>query len=217
MTSFLEATANRRSIYTLRPSLAISEQDLISMVERCVLTVPSSFNTQSTRIAVFLDEEHKKVWNLAADALLGQIGTTDFQGSGHTSPRKKLGEIQNAFGSIFFFYDQELVTELKNKGGHLHGPKAEEWTLHSDGMHQYYMWTAVEMHGLGASLQHWNPWIDDAVKKAYHIPEHWVLKAQLIFGDRSPDTRVDEKAQRLSMSERVKVFGRSGSRNSNGI
>lgn len=44
-------------------------------------------------------------------------------------------------------------------------------------MHQYYVWMALETHGLGANLQHYNPLIDDEVKKTFDLPEHWILKA----------------------------------------
>jgi predicted oxidoreductase (fatty acid repression mutant protein) len=32
------------------------------------------------------------------------------------------------------------------------------------------------------SMQHYNPVIDAAVRKAYSIPEHWILRAQMPFG-----------------------------------
>ncbi|MDR3343317.1 MAG: hypothetical protein LBT14_11140 [Treponema sp.] len=31
-------------------------------------------------------------------------------------------------------------------------------------------------------MQHYNPVIDAAVRKAYSIPEHWILRAQMPFG-----------------------------------
>jgi len=44
------------------------------------------------------------------------------------------------------------------------------------------MWAALEAEGLGASLQHYNPLIDDAVKRRWNVPESWQLVAQMPFG-----------------------------------
>ena len=34
----------------------------------------------------------------------------------------------------------------------------------------------------GANLQHYNPLIDEEVKKCFELPEHWILNAQMVFG-----------------------------------
>jgi predicted oxidoreductase (fatty acid repression mutant protein) len=49
-------------------------------------------------------------------------------------------------------------------------------------MHQFVIWTALEAEGLGASLQHYNPLIDEAVRKQWNLPESWQLIAQMPFG-----------------------------------
>lgn len=36
-------------------------------------------------------------------------------------------------------------------------------------MHQLVVWTALETEGLGATLQHYNPIIDDEVKNEWNI------------------------------------------------
>ncbi|MDR1959368.1 MAG: hypothetical protein LBQ54_10080 [Planctomycetaceae bacterium] len=35
---------------------------------------------------------------------------------------------------------------------------------------------------MGASLQHYNPLIDEAVRKEWNLPESWQLIAQMPFG-----------------------------------
>ena len=45
------------------------------------------------------------------------------------------------------------------------------------------VWAALEAEGLGASLQHYNPLIDDEVKKEWNIPGNWKLIAQMPFGN----------------------------------
>lgn len=54
--------------------------------------------------------------------------------------------------------------------------------MHSDGAHQISLWTALELEGLGANLQHYNPLIDEKVRAEWKIPADWELKAQLVFG-----------------------------------
>ncbi|WP_261974689.1 nitroreductase family protein [Geobacter metallireducens] len=56
------------------------------------------------------------------------------------------------------------------------------WSNQSSGMLQYAIWSALELEGWGASLQHYNPVIDDSVKAAWNIPDNWKLIAQMPFG-----------------------------------
>ena len=57
--------------------------------------------------------------------------------------------------------------------------------------------------GFGASLQHYNPIIDNEVCKAWDLPEDWTLVAQMPFG--VPLQEPDEKKIDSSGS-RVLVF-----------
>jgi len=49
-------------------------------------------------------------------------------------------------------------------------------------MIQYAIWLMLTEAGFGASLQHYNPIIDDDVKKEWEIPASWRLIAQMPFG-----------------------------------
>ena len=44
------------------------------------------------------------------------------------------------------------------------------------------MWTALAEQGIGASLQHYNPLIDDAIHNAFDLPAEWQLRAEMPFG-----------------------------------
>lgn len=123
------------------------------------------------------------------------------------STSQKIAGFRAAYGSILFWDDALLVDSLKIKGGDFHGSKAEEWTHQSNGMHQYYMWTALEALGLSANLQHYNPLIDAKVKEQWDIPTTWVLRSQLVFGSRIKGTETKEKNQHVSMDIRLGVFG----------
>lgn len=70
-------------------------------------------------------------------------------------------------------------------------------------MLEYIIWTALEAEGAGASLQHYNPLIDAAVKQEWKLPESWMLLAQMPVG--SVEAPAGEKTF-LPIDERVKIF-----------
>lgn len=53
----------------------------------------------------------------------------------------------------------------------------------NSGMHQLVVWFAFNGEGLGASLQHYNPLIDDHVKAEWNISDSWKLIVQIPFGN----------------------------------
>ena len=60
--------------------------------------------------------------------------------------------------------------------------KFTQWSEHSSGIAQILTWIGLESVGFGASLQHYNPLIDEAVRKEWSINEDWKLIAQMPFG-----------------------------------
>jgi predicted oxidoreductase (fatty acid repression mutant protein) len=56
------------------------------------------------------------------------------------------------------------------------------WAQQSNGMLQYNVWNLLEVAGLGASIQHYNPLIDDEVRRTWGLPDSWGLVAQMPFG-----------------------------------
>lgn len=60
-----------------------------------------------------------------------------------------------------------------------------EWSEHNTGMAQIMVWTALEVEGLGASLQHINgiPGLESALKEFAGVPVDWKLKGHIVFGD----------------------------------
>ena len=47
---------------------------------------------------------------------------------------------------------------------------------------QQAVWVALANEGVGASLQHYNPLIDEMIAKEFNIPANWKLRAQMPFG-----------------------------------
>ena len=79
------------------------------------------------------------------------------------------------------------------------------WATQSDAMLQFTLWTAFEAEGLGANLQHYNPLVNERVKKEWGIPEKWKLNAQLVVGGRAGEP--GPKTQK-PLEERVFVHGK---------
>ena len=70
-------------------------------------------------------------------------------------------------------------------------------------MHQLAIWSMLEDKGLGASLQHYNPLIDEAVQKEWGISSTWELIAQMPFG--TPTEQPGEKEIK-PLEHRILVF-----------
>jgi len=67
------------------------------------------------------------------------------------------------------------------------------------------VWTALENEGLGCSLQHYNPLIDQQISRTWDVPGEWRLRAQMPFG--GPAGQPGEK-QFKPLEERVFVHGK---------
>jgi len=70
-------------------------------------------------------------------------------------------------------------------------------------MLQFAIWTALEIEGFGATLQHYNPLIDEKVRKEWDVPENWKLTAQMPFG--KPVVLAGEK-EFQPLENRVKIY-----------
>ena len=104
---------------------------------------------------------------------------------------------------MLFFEDQDQVESLK-KNFPLYADAMDGFSLQSSGMAQYALWVAFAAEGIGASLQHYNPLIDDAVADHWDIPKSWKLLSQMVFGSiKKPAGEKDF----ISRDQRFKVAG----------
>jgi uncharacterized protein len=67
-----ELAKARRSHYKLGRNSPVPDERIEGLVKDAILHIPSSFNTQSTRIVVLLHKDHEKAWDLVLDAM-GQL------------------------------------------------------------------------------------------------------------------------------------------------
>jgi len=201
-TSLLDAIAHRRTVYDLQPTSPIHDARIVEIVHHITLHVPSSFNCQSARFVVLFRGEHQRLWDHARDIMEKVLPSTVFS----TYFEPMIAKYHKGYGTILCFEDQDSVAELKKQyEGIITPEKFEQWSEHSAGMHQFALWCALEAEGMGANLQHYNPHIDEMVRKIWNVSPGWSLKAQLVFG--TPEKHTERKKEAKPLEERVLVKG----------
>lgn len=194
--SFTDLIQKRRSRYELAAQIPISEEDLEKILEKCVKYAPSAFNSQSSRVVLLLSSAHKLLWDLTLEALRPLVPSDHFEPT-----YEKIKSFAKAYGTILYYEDQKRVEELKNQFP-LYKERFSVWSEHASAMLQFSVWTALAEAGIGASLQHYNPVIDEEVAIAFHIPKSWKLIAQMPFGKSVGD---DSEKTFLPLSVRLRI------------
>lgn len=194
---FYSAVADRRSFYGISKEAVVSDERINEIIEHAVKHTPSAFNSQSARVVLLLGKHHDKLWNITKEALRNIVPADKF-----SSTEDKINSFGNGYGTVLFFEDNDVIESLQKKFA-LYKDNFPIWSQQSSGMHQYVIWTALEIEGFGVSLQHYNELIETEVKKEWNIPDNWKLIGQMPFG--KPTVNPDEK-QFQPITERIKVF-----------
>ncbi|EUJ25652.1 putative nitroreductase HBN1 [Listeria floridensis FSL S10-1187] len=175
--AFLESIKARRSIYALDKNVSVSEDNIEEIIKEAVKYSPSSFNSQTSRAVILFGENHDKLWNIVEDTLRGVVPAENF-----ASTEEKIASFRAGFGTVLFFEDMDIVEGLQ-KDFALYADNFPIWSEQATGIAQHSVWVALANAGIGASLQHYNPLIDDAVKAEWDLPASWNLRAQMPFGN----------------------------------
>ncbi|OZI11790.1 nitroreductase [Bacillaceae bacterium SAS-127] len=197
MTNFYSAIETRRSIYAISKEQTVSDERIQEVVEFAVKHAPTAFNSQSGRAIVLLGQQHDELWDLTKDTLKEIVPADQF---GPTE--EKMGMFKAGYGTVLFFEDETVVKGLQESFP-TYADNFPLWSMQSSGMLQYIVWTALEQEGFGATLQHYNPLIDEKVRTKWNVPENWKLMSQMPFG--KPVAPAGDK-EFQPMNERVKVF-----------
>lgn len=199
--TFLEAIEHRRSCYSLSATNPVSESDIISAIDRIILSTPSAYNSQSTRLVVLFGRHHTQLWEIVKNALEEFVSPEAF-----TGVKEKIdSSFAAGCGTVLFYEDMAVIEQLKEKYT-TYADKFDEYSEHTSAMHQFAVWTALEDMELGASLQHYNPLIDTAVAHQWNISKEWRLIAQMPFG--TPLSVTETKAQHLPLTIRRLIFSK---------
>ncbi|WP_313467008.1 nitroreductase family protein [Carnobacterium sp.] len=174
---FTNLLKERRSIYALGKDVSLSDDQIIALVSNAVKESPSSFNSQTSRAVVLFGDAHKKLWDLTEAALKIAVP----EGQDFTPTAEKLNSFRAGYGTILFFEDMSIVKNLQEQFA-LYADNFPVWAEQASGIAQHSVWTALATENIGASLQHYNPLIDDAVRSEWNLSSDWKLRAQMPFG-----------------------------------
>ena len=197
MKNFLQSIENRRSVYGLDKNISITFERVQQIAEHAIKHTPSAFNSQSARIAVLFNAQHELLWDITKNILKENITSEVF-----LKTEQKLNDFRAAAGTILFFDDVSIINDLQNRFP-LYRDNFPIWAYQANGMLQSNIWVALSAEGVGASLQHYNPLIDESVKTEFDINKTWNLIAQMPFGN--PISQPGKK-EFASVSERVRIF-----------
>jgi len=175
--SALTLFAKRRTQYALGKNLPISEEKLEHLVFESMRLAPSAYNSQSSRAIILFGAQSEKLWNVITREILRPMVPAD----AWSSTDAKMNSFAAAAGTVLFFEDQDVVKYMQDQYAAF-SDYFPIFSEHSTGMAQFAVWTALAEAGIGASLQHYMPLIDQEVAKTWNVPASWLLRAQMPFG-----------------------------------
>ncbi|KAG0664371.1 putative nitroreductase [Maudiozyma exigua] len=169
--TYLNAIANRRTIYNLTPKLPqnVSIEDIQAVIQAIIKDTPTALNSQENRAIIVTGNTHRKIWDAVIKSIPGENGK-----------KRPISARDEAYGCVIFFTEQNTVKKFQADF-----PAAADAfpvaASHTTGAAQINSWTALETMGLGCHLQHYN----DAVRAALGnlVPESWTVNSQLCFGN----------------------------------
>lgn len=192
----LDAICKRRTYYDLSDETSIPPEKIKELVETALRHTPSAFNMQSARIVLTNGKGHKRLWDETLTALKKVVPEKQLE-----KTVEKINGFKNAYGTVLFFDDEQTIGQMMHDYP-IYAENFQTWAAQANGMLQSNIWMLLEDAGLGASLQHYNPLIDDRVRGIWNLSHHWKLVAQMPFGIPASDPL--EKTF-LPIKERIKV------------
>ena len=176
-TDFYTAVKTRRTVYTLSKKSSVSDSRIEEILKEALTHVPSPFNSQSARIVLLRGAKHDSFWANLKEVLRGIVKDP----AAFADTAAKVDGFKAGYGTVLFFEDQDVVKGLQDQF-QAYKDNFPLWSLHSTGMMQFTVWTSFAIEGMGASLQHYTPLVDEWVYKNTGAPASWKLIAQMPFG-----------------------------------
>ena len=193
-----DALQHRRSYYELTPESPIDDAKIEEIIRFAIRHIPSAFNSQSTRLVLLLHEQHKAFWEIVKRTLQAIIPAEAFVATEQKIDRS----FASGYGTVLYYEDTTVVRKLQEQFP-TYADNFPIWSEHTSAMHQLAIWTMLEDMGLGASLQHYNPLIDEEVIATWKLPATWELIAQMPFG---LPLEPPQKKEYKPLCDRVRVF-----------
>ena len=195
--SFLDYIKQRRTIYAVGKNVALTPEQIESVIKEAVNHSPSAFNSQTSRIVTLFGDSHLQFWNIVRETLRKIVPEAAFEGT-----NAKINSFAAGYGTVLFYEDQDVVKSLQEQFA-LYADNFPVWSEHSSAIAQFAVWTALSEQNIGASLQHYNPIVDAEIAEIFDIPANWKLRAQLVFG--SIEAPAGEKTF-MAEADRFKTF-----------
>lgn len=195
---YMDVLSKRRSVYALSDKVKLSNEEIADLVKKVATATPSAFNMQSGRAVVLFGEEHKKLWKITEETLRKIVPADKF-----APTEAKMKMFAAGAGTVMFFEDDAVVDDFKAKFAS-YASAFDMFAAHGLGILQGNVWNALAANGIGANLQHYNPLIDEEVRKTWGLPSSWRLVSEMVFGAIEAEPAAVEK---LPAEDRVKVFG----------
>lgn len=178
--NIIKSLESRRTYYKINKELPVAQDQITEVIKRVTELVPDAFNMKSARVVVAYGEKHDLLWDEIYKVFAGQVA------------REKIDSFKAGAGTVLFFYDEKTVKALQEQFS-LFADNFPIWANQANGMLQISIWSALRELGIGASLQHYNPVIDQKVKELFKLPSEYKLLAQMPFGGIGGEPEVKPK------------------------
>lgn len=100
--TYLKAVKHRRSVYGVTDNISVSDDRILEIVNEVIQTMPSSWNSQSTRILVTLGKEHKKLWDTVIASAKPFVLETQGEGTWKRN-KDRFDSFRAAYGTVCIF------------------------------------------------------------------------------------------------------------------
>lgn len=174
---FNQLMKQRRSIYALGDHVKADPNELTALIQETIRHSPTAFNSQTVRAVILFGHASDRVWDIVEEALAKVVNNPD----AFAKTKAKIATFRAGFGTILYLTDTDKVHELEEQFP-TYADNFADWAEQGLGGAQQAVWTALAEQGIGASLQHYNPLIDEAIHEEFDLPASWQLRAEMPFG-----------------------------------
>ena len=196
--AYSDILKTRRSIYILNDQLPVSQAIVAGRIKEAISLSPTAFMMQGIHAVILTGDNHKKLWDKIVYNTLQKIVPAE----AFKRTEIKLNTFSQATGTILLLRDLEAVERMKQEYA-TYADEMDNWSWQDLGIAMVNIWNSLAEVNVGANIQHYNPLIDDEVKKTWSLPQSWKLIAQMPFG--SMTAPAGDKTF-LPIEERLRIF-----------
>jgi uncharacterized protein len=144
--SFLGHIKQRRTIYAVGKSVALTPEEIESVIKEAVNHSPSAFNSQTSRIVTLFGDSHLQFWNIVRETLRKIVPEAAFEGT-----NAKINSFAAGYGTVLFYEDQDVVKSLQEQFA-LYADNFPVWSEHSSAIAQFSVWTALSEQNIDHTI-----------------------------------------------------------------